>query len=1032
MPREQSPERGKKVTVQNAREKAQLADLHAKEIPVLPSQSWALHYTESGAKRNEKLQGLLDGRFTPDEVVADLRPQALLYDERDLESLGKDGVNARIREITTQLQHYDYARFARFVSAMKGRGIPLAHVQTMYDAVSKNRTRSRLKRSLGPTRRQQMDAALQAEGRRILQSLPSLPGLSKVLQTLELSSMGFETEALSHLSSEERTLFESLKDDYLKYISTGDEVAYEELVKRIQHDAPELPEDPPESKEMEELREELEPFKDQSQGPGTESDLTIPPDDRDEIGTPMPRQPGESGEKKKADVFFEVRAQGTSKAPMKGDYCEGRKSYYDIDRKEWSKKAKRVPYTTTVSGAERQMISGVSDGHLKALPIPNGYALDASSLTNFQGKKPQLFRDQKGCFYIQTDRQSTFSIDFLKEVPPFLGEAPIPEDTAPLSRWQLSAETEFAIRAAKGGLGEKAEHLRRYLTSHHFYPGGGDLQMAEALQAKLLNESTGDTYVQNLDASEYLECRSANTLFIAMARKAGIPARMVIGHKVQGSKDGKAVLTSATGHAWAEVWDGSSWRRFDATPPPKPQDKKKNQDEEKLDGDTEQADDGGIEQEQQDNIPQDVQDKIDQTMQDMEENNPSEMPEASDLEMQQAQSDLEQAKEKAESMQQRQEEMKEQINKAQNFEEVEKAKEAVEKDEELSKDMKEDLNEQVKAKEEAMKKDMEEKIEKITDDGFMDEKKGEELLEQLKKKEGRDLDQLKKKLVEESTLADQYEKIKEDVEPLVEKWAEYFAQHLPKKDNIELDEDALTRQGRLNQRSLNKYRNLALFLVKNPRVMRSSVEPKFIASILLDVSGSMQGKKLTDAVKLLVFYCELFTQISKMFGYIRFSISIFSDVIRQIKAFDQDYDSADRYDFLDGMIATVKYRLMKSVNASGGTNMLDALKKTSEDLSKEKDNGDDFVSAFYFIGDGGDTCGHQDQIRKFLTVTDEQGFGDHMKSAIFSGDESQKAVLANIFGEENTRAAEEPEDLIEESMIKFGEDIEGYLEGKTL
>ena len=80
-----------------------------------------------------------------------------------------------------------------------------------------------------------------------------------------------------------------------------------------------------------------------------------------------------------------------------------------------------------------------------------------------------------------------------------------------------------------------------------------------------------------------------------MLRRAGVPARLVVGHKVEGASNGVSAINEQTGHAWSEVWDGSAWRRVDATKP-KPEDKKPKMrmTREKQDG-AEEADDGGVE-----------------------------------------------------------------------------------------------------------------------------------------------------------------------------------------------------------------------------------------------------------------------------------------------------------------------------------------------------------------------------------------------------------------------------------------------------
>ncbi|HCC74011.1 MAG TPA: hypothetical protein DEP92_04360, partial [Candidatus Komeilibacteria bacterium] len=209
-------------------------------------------------------------------------------------------------------------------------------------------------------------------------------------------------------------------------------------------------------------------------------------------------------------------------------------------------------------------------------------------------------------------------------------------------------------------------------------------------------------------------------------------------------------------------------------------------------------------------------------------------------------------------------------------------------------------------------------------------------------------------------------------------------------------------------------------------------KPRFMASILVDVSGSMAGEKLQSARKLLIFYSELFSRISQAFGYIRFSIDTFSDSVTEIKGFKQDYDSPQRYDFEDGTQSTVKVRLMQRLTTQGGTNMLDGIKKAASELNKQVEEYPDYASAFYFVGDGEDTNGNAANITKFLQMNgSEHGFGEHMYSAILLGNEFQRRELAEIFGDEHTNVAPDFDELIEKSMDKFDEDLEEYLKTKT-
>ena len=163
-----------------------------------------------------------------------------------------------------------------------------------------------------------------------------------------------------------------------------------------------------------------------------------------------------------------------------------------------------------------------------------------------------------------------------------------------------------------------------------------------------------------------------------------------------------------------------------------------------------------------------------------------------------------------------------------------------------------------------------------------------------------------------------------------------------------------------------------------------------------------------------------------------FSINTFSDSVTEIKGFEQDYDSPQRYSFNDGAQSTVKVRLMKELVTQGGTNMLDGIKKAAIELNKQVEEYPDYASSFYFVGDGGDTHGNAANITRFLQINDsERGFGEHMYSAVLLGNESQRRELAEIFGDDHTNVAPNFDELIEKSMDKFDEDIEEYLKTKT-
>jgi len=1032
-----SPKKSPKLT----REMLFLAEQAAEgRLKVLPGKEWSLHYPVDQATRAQKLQGLLDGKYKAVEVAHDIKPDALFYNAEDIQTEGLEKVSGRIRDLSAFITHYDYPRFAQFVEGMRGHDIPLEDLDNLYSDVTQARVQKKVMDSYGHTGRKQMEEALRTEASRTIENIGNLPRSEKVLKALKVNwlsedmslvSMAERDRVISELSGDERKLFQDLQSSYRDYIQKGDENGYKKLTDTVREGLPTIQKeaqrdksDKP-SESMQELEKELEELKEQAVPPGAPEDPAIPPEDKDEYHTPPPT-PGESKEKMQVRPIFEI------KPALGGYYASGRKSYYDIESKTWSKKKQLTQYNGSALSGEASTISGALDSGLKSLPIPNGYALDISSLKH-KGARPEISRDQNGCFYIEAKGPGTFSIDFQKETSPFVNP-PIPEDSNQLYRGALSQKTEAVISRFIGTPTQKAEQARQYLLANHFYPGGGDLQAAQALQYKLRNGSTGDNYLQNIDTSEYLECYSANTKFIAMMRKAGIPARLVIGHKVEGAKDGKSAITQSTGHAWSEIWDGKTWRRFDATPNPKPEDQKKSdeKDKEKSKESADEAEDGGIDKPQEKGDEDGQKGEQQGEPQPGDSGNPLEqMSDASDKEMQQSESQLEQAKQQMQKMEEQKQQLDDKVQKAEKFKELSELQKEVEQSELLD-DQKQELQDKLEAKEDQMKDKIKDELDKMVEDGFMDEKKRDEIIKELEKRKLEELDRVQREVEQENRLYNEYEDIREEVAPLVDKWFKYFAERLPRQDEVGFDDDSLTRQGAFDRRAVMKTRNLLFGTVKNPREIRPSIKPRFMASILVDVSGSMQGEKLKSARKLLIFYSELFSRISEAFGYIRFSIDTFSDSVTPIKGFKQDYDSPQRYDFEDGTQSTVKVRLMQQLTTQGGTNMLDGIKKAASELNKQVEEYPDFASAFYFVGDGGDTHGNAANITQFLQINEsERGFGEHMYSAILLGNESQRAKLAVIFGNEHTNVAPDFDELIERSMDKFDEDLEEYLKTKT-
>ena len=1003
-------------------------------IKVLPGTSWAYHYKKSPGERQEMLEGLLSGKYDSSQVEDYLKPDALIYDARELTTKGLEAVSARIMNETSQLAYYDYKKYADFMNGLKDLSITPEKANTIYNELSKSRTQKSMRDALSSSGKRSMDNSLVQESEAIVDSLKESERTTKVLETLKLDWMceekiidsAIRDRAVSELSGEERKIFNEMKEEYQNFVKNGDNKAYEDMIGKFKNGLPKLEHPVIEggSESMQELEEELKKMEDV--GPvGTERDPAIPPEDNDEYHTPTPNENNPEGQKEKGpkEYFFAIEP------PLGGYYVGGKKSYYDAARKVWSKKKQLIEYSGSQTKGQEYTMKGTTSG-ATVIPLPTGYALNLDKMT-FSGEKPKISRDQNGCFYFETKSPTNFSITFSQEENVFISP-PIKEDIQMLYQGALSPKTEAFLSGVKGGPLEKAEQIRQHILANHFYPGGGDPGLAQKLQAKLRNENNGDNYIKALDTSEYLECYSANTKFIALLRKSGIPARLVLGHHVEGSQKGVSYIDSNSGHAWAEIWDGRSWRRFDATPPAKPEDKKEDKDKKEKQENAPEAKDGGVDSPQQG--PQKGEgEKSDQKSDQKSEKSGESKPtgEASDSDVSNAENKIKEAQEKIEQAEKEKKDLMEQIENTEKFKDLEELKKKLE-EKDLFDEMKEALENAIDAKEDILKDELKDRLEKMSEDGFLEEEELKKMLEELEKETGQKLDELQRQIEEDNKLYLEYENIKAEIEPLVEEWFQYFIDKLPRQKEVLTDEDSLSRQGSFNRRAVNRPRNIIFGTVKNPRIIDSSVKPLFLASIMVDVSGSMSGQKLENARKLLIFYSELFTKIKEEFGYIKFAINTFSDNMHEIKNYEQDYDSPQAYRYPDNTHSTVKVRLMKNIKTEGGTNMLDPIKRAAQDLSKQTHENPDYASSFYFIGDGGDTQGNSQNIKKFLQEEDkEHGFGDHMLSAILLGSEQERHALSEIFGEEHTNVAGNFEELIKASMERLDDDIEVYFRGKT-
>jgi hypothetical protein len=957
-----------------SKEIAALHEQSTPELEIIPSDRWAIHYQNGPDARQVAMESLLSGSVESSTEVPNLTPDALLYDQQEIADRGMTPVQQKIQDITTSVENYDYDQFARFLTQMQGTDITPELAESFYSRIMRPRIQRVMLDTYPTGERERALREIEQQTASLAKDIPLRTGMEKILDVAQTIMVGDDPRFTNYtqtftpedlLTAEDVSVYQQLVDAYGKY-AEKDLPSYARLVQVI-HDYYQQPHDE-------------EPSFSQA-----------PSDDTSEYTPPKENTPR---------LLFEIKPKEKDTRPLKGYYADGKHSYYNPATKKWDKRRQEQHYTTHIEGAGRQTIRGEVGADLTAIPIPDGHAIDMSSLDALGGAK--IFRDQNGCFYIHMASPGIFAIDFLPEKPSF-ASSPVPEDREIIHRGILSAETEQFLATLKGTAVEKSRQINEYITSHHVYPE--DLSVAGIMQDEMKARSTEDTYFQTLDNSEQLECLSSNTLAVAMERKAGIASRIVQGHKIDRIQQGRCVIDDTTGHAWREIWDdkGKRWIPMDATPAQLSQ-------SEELDSDGGEPGESGEAQhgEGQQGEGEESQDFM-----------PSD--EATDRERQQGEQDFQQAQQAIDDANAQQEAMNQELDELlqdkKSFQSVDDIRREIEENPDLFDPMKEALQERLQAIEDEMKKDVRNKIEQMAKDGFINGQRRQQLLDQLNRATTDVMDSMKYRVNNESPEFNEYQQLKESVEEEVDKWYKFLVRILPKDDEIVRDEDILGSSGKMNRKALGNVRRVTTGKVMNPRTIRETSDPRFLAGFMLDISGSMEGNKIENAKKLGIFYNELFGRLSRDHTYIRTAQYAFSEDVHALKRFDEEWDPQREP-------SKLKLRFMQQMKAEGWTYMLPALQITREDIAEERRKFPHFASALTLVGDGGDTQGNTNTIRDFLS----EGFvGTLPPSAVMMGGEAEKRILSEMFGEENTAVTPDFSQVIEVSMEQFQQKLVTYL-----
>lgn len=1026
------------VDPEYSRESDSLAEIGNDEFRILPGDHWGLHYPRGADARSTAITGLLGGAADPSAEVASVTPDALTYRQDDIRTRGVDPVRQRIRDIVTTHNNYEYERLTSFLSYMQGSGIDPDEALQVYDNLISGRVRHQMLEEYDHQDRARVTQAFREEAHELSQGSAG-SGMEHILEVARTRWLqdhqivnSIQQQMIEqHLSDADRGAYMDLRDAYRQFAESGDNAAWQSLIRRVReyyvNDEGEQGED--EEQQSEEGQQGDEQGTPQEPPPQNDDDEFNDAPEATDTYNPT----SEDEHQTKPD--FIITPEGSSTEPKTGYYARRIDDKFDQAAKTWSTPTTTVPYSDSPDGTARQKIRGKIHTYNRELPIPYGFAPDMATLQVGSGN-PRVLRDQNGCFIIVSDQDSTFSVEFLKEQPPFIVQ-PIPADRERMHRGSFSAETEAFLASLTGSDVEKAGKIGKYVREHHEYPDDPG-----AVQDGLKNSSTPDNYFQNLEAASHLECYSANTLAIAMMREVGIASRLVQGEKQSKKQNGQVLLDNSTHHGWSEYWNGSRWVLLDATPAKAAEDGEEGDSDEPGDpGEPGEGEPG--EGEPGEGEPGEGGEPGDgSSSSEGGQGQPGSMPsgEASDGDVQQGQQDLDAMKEYIDQAERRKEELNQQLDQIDNFKDLADLKDQLE-DDPIFEDMKEEIERRAEALEEQRKTELERELAEMERDGFISAEDRERLQEELQSKPLEELDDVVSQMREEGKLYDQFKRVQEYVMPTVNQTMERLRQILPKFPELDIDEDSLADEGDLDTDALGDPSRRIWGDYFHPAYERQEIRPYYNADIVVDVSKSMDNvvagrpdqTKIFAATALVVGFLEIMDKLEKEFGYIHSSVSAFAEGIDVIKTVDMDYGSTEKYDFENANRSrersTVKARIFKAMQTKYYTNMYEAVQHSAHNLDEVSRRFPEYASSMYFVGDGEDTGGgyggsRNPEIRRFMeTSRDRGGFGKHMRHAIMLGDESQRRVLADVFGDDHTAVASDLEGLFRTWTHQFERDV---------
>ncbi|MEK7637197.1 MAG: transglutaminase domain-containing protein [Patescibacteria group bacterium] len=304
-------------------------------------------------------------------------------------------------------------------------------------------------------------------------------------------------------------------------------------------------------------------------------DLNVPPPQEDTLTPSMEEM--ERSKENEPGAYFTVR-------PFYGGYYRGDDfDTWNNRAMRWEKSASSLADVeeTSLDAKTRKTVAGtIHGGKRTILPMPYGYAPDVQTIRTHGGEVLPVKSDGHGSFIIDASKQRgliSFSAEIGKNTTPVLEVAPsAPQPGTEVLSPETQRKLEEIVRSNQSAL-DKARALKAFVRSTLKYSNDSSFNA-------VYRSGDPNEYFSRIEQHRQADCDVANTYFVALLRRIGIPSCLVSGHYVKvKDKQNATVMSSGTAHAWAEAWDGQRWQRLDATPPGDPNMDVQETDEEKSD-----------------------------------------------------------------------------------------------------------------------------------------------------------------------------------------------------------------------------------------------------------------------------------------------------------------------------------------------------------------------------------------------------------------------------------------------------------------